>query len=91
MGLSCWIVDRPILCLMLFAIGAAVSIFLLHFLRPRPKIWIDVRPLIFCLFRSGNFLNIRRWNHLGAISRFLKALNFIEIQVAVDVAFHGVQ
>jgi len=30
MGLSCWIVDRPILCLMLFTIGAAVSIFLLH-------------------------------------------------------------
>lgn len=28
MGLSCWIVDRPVLCLMLFAIGLAVSIYL---------------------------------------------------------------
>lgn len=28
MGLSCWIVDRPVLCLMLFAIGFAVSLYL---------------------------------------------------------------
>ncbi|MCG8415380.1 MAG: YbaN family protein [Pseudomonadales bacterium] len=28
MGLSCWIVDRLVLCLMLFAIGLSVSVYL---------------------------------------------------------------
>ena len=30
MGLSCWIVDRPILCLMLFVIGLSVSVYLVR-------------------------------------------------------------
>ena len=30
MGLSCWIVDRLLLCMMLFTIGAAVSFYLLR-------------------------------------------------------------
>lgn len=30
MGLSCWIVGRPVLCLMLFAIGLGVSIYLIR-------------------------------------------------------------
>ena len=30
MGLSCWIVARPLLCMMLFAIGATVTMYLLR-------------------------------------------------------------